>query len=85
MTKRKNYNDLPREELLKKAQEVMADYPPESKPEIHFKFTCQHCGERCTLSDANVLYEKGECYACGKETEITKGGFMLQFVLGLKE
>jgi hypothetical protein len=84
MKAKKDYHDLPRAELLKRAEEALAGYPPESMPELHFKFTCRHCGERCTLDDANTLYEYGECFNCGKETKIEKGGFLMQFTLGLK-
>ena len=45
---------------------------------IYFKFTCAHCGERCTFNDPNCLYEVGECAKCGKETEVDVGGFSLQ-------
>jgi PHP family Zn ribbon phosphoesterase len=45
---------------------------------VYFKFTCAHCGHRCTFTEPNALYERGECNACGKETEIKKGGFLLQ-------
>lgn len=72
--------DLPRKELMKAADEAKLRYA-ESDPEIHFKFTCQHCGERCTLSKANTLHENGECYKCGKETKIERGGFMMQLRL----
>lgn len=81
---KRNFHDLPRAELLQRAKRVMEDYPPESKPEIHFKFTCEKCGERCALEEPNILYEHGECFNCGHSTKIDKGGFMLQFVLGLK-
>jgi hypothetical protein len=76
------HNDLPREELLARAQKAM-DECAAANPEVHFKFTCQHCGERCTLCDANKLWKYGECHVCGKETKIDKGGFMLQMNLGL--
>ena len=73
----RDYHDLPRKELMLAANEAMLKYA-ESDPEIHFKFTCEKCGERCTLSKANMLYENGECYKCGHETKIKKGGFMLK-------
>lgn len=72
--------DLPREELIQRAEMVLKEYPP-GAAEIHFKFTCQHCGERCTLSKANYLYENGECYKCGKDTPIKVGGFMVEINL----
>ena len=36
----------------------------------HFKFSCTTCGERCTLQESNTLYERGECFACGEETDL---------------
>lgn len=66
--------DLPRGELQELAWQALRKYPG---AEIHFKFTCEHCGERCTLEDANSLYEFGICAKCGKETKIEKGGFDL--------
>lgn len=84
MKPKRDYHDLPRAELLKRAEEVMAEYPPESKPEIYFKFTCCHCGQRCMLEDKNTLHAYGECFNCGGSTKITKGGFLLQFTLAFK-
>lgn len=66
--------DLPREELLASAEDAMRRYPGAT---LHFKFTCPHCGERCTLQEPNTLYESGECFRCGKTEPITHGGFML--------
>jgi PHP family Zn ribbon phosphoesterase len=80
----KDYHDLPRAELLKKAEQVLLEYPAESRPEIYFKYTCEKCGTRCALEKANTLFENGECFNCGHEQKIEKGGFLLQFVLGLK-
>jgi len=67
-------DDLPRDELMKLASDALQQYPG---AEVHFKFTCSHCGERCTLEDPNCLYESGICHQCGQETVITKGGFLL--------
>jgi hypothetical protein len=66
--------DLPRAELQQRAEEALRRYPG---AQVYFKFTCVHCGERCTLTEPNVLYEKAECFKCGHETVITKGGFSL--------
>ena len=70
--------DLPREELMKLANETLQRYPG---AEIHFKFTCGYCGARCTLQDANKLWEVGQCYKCGHETEIERGGFAVMMNL----
>ena len=66
--------DLPREELMKLASETLERYPGAV---LYFKFTCQHCGTRCTLQDPGMLYETGICYECSRETPITHGGFMV--------
>jgi len=71
------YHDLPREELMRKASEMLMSYPPEVQAQVYFKFTCEKCGERVELVEANTLYEKGECCLCGHETEIKRGGFSL--------
>jgi len=64
--------DLPKEELIERAR----TYQAEMQCDIHFKYTCEACGERCTLEEPNTLYEKGECQ-CGHIMPITHGGFML--------
>lgn len=76
--------DLPREELMKRAAEVTADDGTWPGANILFKFTCEHCGERCTLVEPNVLYENGECHKCGKTTKIDYGGFTIHMVIGKK-
>lgn len=67
--------DLPKDELFAKAEEVLARYG--EKAEVYFKFTCTHCGQRCTLEKPNYLPKYGECFKCGQDTEIKEGGFML--------
>ena len=74
--------DLPREELLKAAVYATSSKGPWPGADILFKFTCIHCGERCTMQETNQLFEKGECFACGKETEIKFGGFAIHYVVG---
>jgi hypothetical protein len=74
-------NDLPRDELLRLASETMMQYPPEYNLQIHFKYTCLKCGERCTLTEPNILYERGECHKCGHNQPIERGGFLLKFCL----
>jgi len=69
--------DLSREELMAAADRAVEQTPPGSKIDIHFKFTCEHCGERCILSEPNRLYENGICCRCGKETVIEFGGFSI--------
>lgn len=68
--------DLPRVELCRRAQEVLEEWGPEHT-DIYFKFTCQWCGQRCTLEEPNQLYENGICFECGQETPIEFGGFTI--------
>lgn len=70
--------DLPRDELCRRA-EIMVDEAP-CQVNVLFKFTCEHCGERCTLQEPNKLYEEGECFKCGHKTKIEVGGFTLQYL-----
>lgn len=67
--------DLPRDELMKRAQIVVDE--SNGKTDVMFKFTCEHCGERCMFQKPNVLYENGECHKCGKSTKVEFGGFSL--------
>lgn len=74
--------DLPREELVKAAEEAIKPTGMYPGGTISFKFTCQHCGERCIMQDENKLYEFGECHKCGKSTKIEYGGFLVHWVTG---
>jgi hypothetical protein len=76
--------DLPREELVKLAEYAIGPKGQWPGATLMFKFTCEHCGERCTLQESNTLYEEGECFACGKMTKIEFGGFMVHYVVGGK-
>lgn len=66
-------NNLPRDELMRHAQQTLdlmgGGY-------CYFKFTCVMCGARVLLQEPNVLYERGECCACGNVQEIIQGGYM---------
>ena len=74
--------DLPRDELIKVAEYAISKKGQWPGAELHFKFTCEHCGARVCLSDPGVIYEEGECCECGKMTKIEFGGFMVHFRLG---
>lgn len=76
--------DLQREELLKTAQQAIELFKAEKHmdAQVKFKFTCEKCGQRCTLVEPNVLYERGDCFKCGHSTKIEKGGFALIIKLG---
>ncbi len=61
--------DLPFYDVAKEAQAWMA-----MGHTIHQKFTCAHCGTRQTMAEPNRFFMKGQCQACGKETDIEAQG-----------
>lgn len=68
--------DLPVAELMERASEVIRrDLAQGIRTDVHFKFTCENCGERCMLSEPNQLFEYGECHKCGHNTKIEVGGY----------
>lgn len=67
--------DYPRNKIITMASEAIEK--ADGRARVYFKFTCQHCGQRCTFSEPNKLYAKGECFVCSKETDIEKAGFLL--------
>lgn len=67
--------DLPRAEVIEMANNAIQNGKGRTK--VYFKFTCQHCGQRCTFADMNVCHVEGECFKCGKMTEVKEAGFML--------
>ena len=70
--------DLPREELARKANRaVLEGREMGLDVSAFFNFTCPECGARCSLNDANTLYEEGECCQCGHISKIEVGGFSL--------
>lgn len=69
------HNDKSRDDIIAMANDVIRN--AKGLARVYFNFTCRHCGQRCTLSEPNTLYESGECFKCGKETIIEKAGFML--------
>lgn len=48
------------------------------RAEVHFKYTCDNCGERMTFAEADILYENGECAHCGHEQPVVLAGFDLR-------
>ena len=67
--------DFDRHEIMRMADEAIRKAQGHAR--IYFKFTCQHCGKRCTFSEPNKLYASGECYACNKTTQVQAAGFLL--------
>lgn len=65
-------HDLPRVIAMERAEQLAREGWT-----VHFKFTCAHCGQRCTLRDQNTLYERGECFKCGQETVLDNVGFVI--------
>lgn len=66
-----DYRDKPRAEVLAMAEKAIADGMT-----IHFKFTCDKCGERCTLDEPNKIYDNGTCCVCGHETPMNMIGMV---------
>ena len=73
--------DLNREELVKAAQYATSSKGPWPGATVLWKFTCPHCGERCTMDE---LFENAECFACGKTSPVEYGGFSIMYTVGGK-
>lgn len=74
-------NDYPFEEIVQAVDDHAA------KGHLCFqKFTCEQCGNRMGMDEANVLYKLGTCDKCGHTTDIEKNGcnYMLMIGLGRK-
>ena len=69
--------DLPRDQIIKMAQDVIT-----KNCDVYFKFTCPHCGTRCSFNEKNRLYEEGECCKCGKKSKVDFAGFSLHIRFG---
>ena len=80
MKPKEQHQDRPRDEIMAMAERLLERSSHNAR--VHFKYTCQHCHERCSFSEPNILYESGECHKCGKVTDIQEAGFML--VLNMK-
>lgn len=72
---KKEHKDQSRDDIMDMATKAIDRSGGTAR--VYFKYTCQHCGERCSFTEANVLYEEGECHKCGKLTQINEAGFML--------
>lgn len=77
--------DRPREEIVRMASEAIAQNGGPGVSEVYFKFTCPHCGERCTFDEPNQLFEEGECCGCGTKSRVEVAGFILRVCLGGEE
>ena len=69
--------DLPVMQLVDQAsKEILLDQKKGIKTDIYFKFTCEHCGARCTFDIPNCIWDQGECAECGKLTKVKFGGYL---------
>lgn len=73
--------DLPRDEIVAMAERAVTDNGGPPAARVFFKFTCVHCGERCTFNEPNRLFEWGECVRCGKSTRVDVAGFALHVTM----
>jgi len=65
------YNDFPFMDCVKKADELMQQYPG---IKIYQKFTCAGCGQRLTIDEPNNFHKQGSCDKCPAITDIEKQG-----------
>lgn len=78
MTTDTDFKDLPKAQIVSRAERVIHLNGGPEVASVHFKWTCKHCGARVMFEEANTIYDDGECGECGKETKGIKGyGFML--------
>ncbi len=69
--------DRARLEIMTLADAAIRKYGGAKKAEVYFTFSCKACGVRCTFNDPNILWEVGECHACGAKTVVERAGFAL--------
>jgi hypothetical protein len=73
--------DYPRDEIMRMAHNAIRDSGGPDRAWVHFKFTCEKCGARCTFEEKNSLFERGTCYQCGTDQPVTKAGFALHMLI----
>lgn len=73
-------NDYPLQECADAAEQILAKNPT---AKIYQKFTCQHCGARQTMGEANKFFTTGKCEECDKVTDIAANGcnYMIHFMV----
>lgn len=64
-----NTSDLPFDEICKQVEEHA-----KKGVKCFQKFTCEKCGSRQTIEDANVFYTEGMCEECKHVTNIKERG-----------
>lgn len=65
------HNDFPLQEVCDQLNRYAKQYP---NLQFFQKFSCEHCGSRQTMAEANKLYASGVCEECGKSTDIKARG-----------
>ena len=70
--------NYPRDVIMRMAGEAINNNGGPQHARVHFKFTCQNCGTRCTFSEPNQLFERGECCNCGFDNVVLEAGFSLE-------
>jgi len=63
------YNDHPFDTVCKTVEEYA-----KQGVKCYQKFTCENCGSRQTMEDANVFYTEGSCEECKHVTDIKRRG-----------
>lgn len=53
--------------------------------EVHFKWTCDGCGARCSFTEANTLFAQGICGDCGVTTNLMVKGCGMFTVIQLNK
>lgn len=66
----RSFNDHPFLEVTSNVEVLVKD-----PTKLAFqKWTCQHCGARETMTEANRFYTSGQCGECGLTTDIVANG-----------
>ena len=65
------YKNYSLEECADAMGEYMRKHPDAS---FHQKFSCEHCGSRQTMSEANKFFTSGTCEECGHSTDLKTAG-----------
>lgn len=74
----RQYKDYPFDVITAKVQELAAQ-----GHRCYQKFSCDKCGNRLGMEEANKFYTQGSCDKCGHITDIKKKGcnFMMVAVV----
>ena len=64
------YKDFPFQECADEAERLVTKHGAL----VFQKFSCDKCGSRQTIAEANKFYTSGKCEECGHVTDIVKRG-----------